>query len=292
MDAGISKCVAGLIVALCALTDPAPLLGQHKSRVSAPRPKATTQLPVSHGSLNWQVLGTSRGKRPIQGIKVGSGEFRVLVFGSLLGNDPAAVKLVDQLAIRAVRNEEITGGTRFVIVRSGNPDGLALKRTVNAANVKIATAFSTENTTRREPEVSFIIELLETYKPHRVIHLTSGPVPAALVLHNEEGRGAGLDLAEWLSAMAKPVTRFAPRGSVEQFIDESAEVVTLVIPRKSKPENVWRKYGDSVFGILAPNAPAEEWPLPTAWNKTDTAGPRVFQSGDTKAVDEVPPPRK
>jgi hypothetical protein len=247
--------------------------------------------PLAVSSSLWKPLGQSRGKRPIQGVKVGSGDFRVLVVGSLAGNDAPALSLVDQLATKVVQNATIIGGFRSVIVRSGNPDGVALKRTTNAANVKITTAFLPEGSSAApEPEVQVLTRLLRTYKPHRVLHVTTGSIRSALVLHNDYGRDAGLELAGWLSVQTKSTKRFAPRGSMEEFIGESAEVLTLVLPdgNADSAEKIWNQYGDSVFASLAPNTPADDWPPPTAWNRERKDGARVYRSGETTIENKSP----
>ncbi len=269
-----------------------------RPRVSAPSPMPGPLAPGSRrlkplavSSSLWKPLGESRGKRPIQGIKIGSGDFRVLIVGSLAGNDAPALSLVDQLASKVVQNATIIGGFRSIIVRSGNPDGVALKRATNAANVKITTAFLPEGSSATpEPEVQILTRLLRTYKPHRVLHVTTGSIKSALVLHNDYGRDAGLELAGWLSVQTKSTKRFAPIGSMEQFIGESAEVVTLVLPKGNamSAEKIWNQYGDSVLASLAPNAPADDWPPPTAWNRERKDGARVYRSGGT-AIEKKSP---
>lgn len=262
-------------VVVCALVC-GSVIAQEKTRVAAVPKKPTA-------SSIWKSLGKSRGGRAIEGLKSGTGEFKVLIVASLNGYDPTATKLVENAAAQVVRDSAIIGGFRSVVVRNPNPDGVALRRTANADGVRIATSFA-KNAANREPETSFMIRLLRDYKPHRVIHITTGSSSDALVLHNETGRDIATDFASWMNAKTRNARRFSPVGSMEQFVGESAEIITLVLPKAQPATDAWKKYGDGLLAVLAPSEPVEDWPPPTAWNEKDFQPAKVLRSGQATEV--------
>jgi len=256
-------------------------------QVRAPQPAAKVPaIAVSNGPRMWKTMAFSRGLRPIQGMQTGTGEFRVLILGSLKGSDRGATTLVDQLAVRMTNNADIIGGFESTIIRSPNPDGLALHRATNHSNVAIATAFPRPGVAagnRSEPEVTFLRRFVREQNPDRVLHITSGTTAEPLVLHNERSQEIAEELASWVGAKTRPTARFAPKGSLEHYLGESTEVLTLVLPRNAKVADVWKNYGDSLFATLALGTKVEAWPLPTA-NK-----PKIYPS-TRQVVEELPPP--
>ena len=256
-------------------------------QVRAPQPGSKVPaIAVSNGPRIWKTMAFSRGLRPIQGMQTGKGDFRVLILGSLKGSDPSATTLVDQLAVRMTNNADIIGGFESTIIRSPNPDGIALRRPTNHANVAIATAFPRSGVAQKrksEPEVTFLRRFIKDQNPDRVLHITSGSTQKPLVLFNDRSKEIAGELASWVDADTKPTSRFAPNGSLEHYLGESTELLTLVLPRNAKPNEVWSKYGDSLFATLALGTKIEAWPLPTA------SKPKIYPS-TRQIVEELPPP--
>lgn len=256
-------------------------------QVRAPQPAAKVPaIAVSNAPRIWKTMAFSRGLRPIQGMQTGKGDFRVLILGSLKGSDASATALVEQLAVRMTNNSDIIGGFESTVIRSPNPDGIALRRATNHANIAIATAFPRPGIAEQrksEPEVTFLRMFIKEQNPDRVLHITSGTTQKPLVLHNARSKDIADELASWVAAETRPTNRFAPKGSLEHYLGESTEVLTLVLPSKSKTNEVWKKYGDSLFATLALGTKIEAWPLPTA------SKPRIYPS-TRQIVEELPPP--
>lgn len=292
MSATFRRFIAGVIPFALATSVCASAFAQLptvRSRAGVRAPDPAQQLvlrPVSVNPKLWKPLARSRGNRPIYGMKTGKGQFRVLILGSLKGQDPAALALVDQLAIRMTNNSDIIGGFESTVIRSLNPDGIALKRGTNEARVDIAKAFPRAGVSprrNREPEIRFLQNFIRDEQPDRVVHITSGAVQKPLVLYNDRSEEIAFELSDWIDATPKTASRFAPKGSIEHYLGESAEVLTLVLPRTSKPKDVWKKYGDSLFATLALGTQIAAWPLPTA------SRPRIFPSSNM-VVEELPKP--
>ncbi len=228
----------------------------------------------------------------MQAMTLGDGSWHVLVIGSVAGDDPAAIALMDRLASRLSSNESITGGFTCTLLRTANPDGAALHRPTNAAGVRLSTAFPPPGrSVAAEPETRVVLDLIRRLRPDRIVHITRGRAATPVVLHNTAASPFAQELAEWLHTTARPNTHLVPQGSLEHHAGESAEVITLLTPPSTTADNAWARFADSLLASLAPpNEPEAEsesdWPPPTA---TRQNLPPVQRSGRT-SVEVLPPP--
>ena len=95
--------------------------------------------------LVWNRRYQSTQRRPIETLVFGTGNRRILIIGSMHGDEPQSVGLIDELAMHLRSHPEELAGLKLVLVRSPNPDGLAGRTSVNSHNIDINRNFPGQN---------------------------------------------------------------------------------------------------------------------------------------------------
>lgn len=224
--------------------------------VATPPPRATARpapatVPVTIGTKppavrdpyrkpNWLTEYESTQRRPIPTAILGSGAEHVLVTGSLSGNDPNSVLLLDALHQRLASQPELLDGYQAVLVRNPHPDGLAEHISVNARGVDLNRNFPSQRFTASpsretgphpasEAETRVMLRLLGETRPVRVLHIRTGHSTGALVT----GNAACLELLGHLRGkFAVDVATFDGGfkvGSLEEFAATRLKAQVLVI---------------------------------------------------------------
>jgi len=153
-----------------------------------------------------------------------------------------------------------------VVAPATNPDGLAAGRRTNARGVDLNRNFDTRNrqAIRRhgpkplsEPEARFIAELIDRYRPARIVTIHQ---PLACV----DFDGPARELAAAMSrACGLPVRKLGARpGSLGSYagVDKQIPIVTLELPKSASslgPPALWRIYGEAMLVAIRYASPAE-----------------------------------
>jgi len=149
----------------------------------------------------WLSTAKSSAERPIEVARFGKGPQNVLIVGSLAGNEPESLTLIDA-ACSLSRQYPPPEGMTLLFVRTLNPDGLADHVHTNSRGVDLNRNFPSRYFTSipnrltgpapaSEVETQYMLRILQEYKPARLIHLRSGVGEHPLVLITENWASAG-----------------------------------------------------------------------------------------------------
>jgi hypothetical protein len=201
-------------------------------RVAAAGPPAG--LVAAPKPFSWSSTGKSTGGRPFQIMSAGREGYRTLVVGSVGGDDPIALELVERLARHVHDNGAILGGYETTIIRTLNPDGLANRKHVNQKGVYVNGAFPDGGAdgaagAGESLEVTFLLQQLKELQPQRVIHLRTVRGDKGVIAANAPASSVAREIAEWLNLQLVTSDssfrcRFAgsPSGHAGQFSDHHA----------------------------------------------------------------------
>lgn len=217
---------------------PVPML-----RIDAPKPFA------------WTPIGKTSGERSFQTVTIGADGYRSLVIGSVAGNDPLALELIEQLARHLHNGKTILGGFQSTVLRTLNPDGEALHNVLNAKSQYINHGFPKNNgiaDASQPVEVTFLLSQIDTLQPQRVIHVRTIEGDKGLVAASSGCLPMASDSAEWLGFRVINLPGKAVSGSLERFLASSGrcEVITFAIPATANKIQLWDRYGDALQNLL------------------------------------------
>ena len=212
-------------------------------RIDAPKP------------FGWAPVGKTSGNRSFQTVSVGDEGYRTLVVGSVAGNDPLAIELVEQMARHLHDGKSIFGGFQATIIRTLNPDGEALRKVFNENGQYINHGFPKDNgvADRDQPvEVSFLLEQIHTLKPQRIIHIRSVEGDKGVIATTVASQAVANDAADWLGFRVIKLPDVAVSGSLERHLASSGscEVLTFALPATTKKKELWDRYGDALQNLL------------------------------------------
>ena len=148
----------------------------------------------------------------------------------------------------------------MVLVPIVNPDGYAAKTRTNASGVDLNRNFPAPNFRVRsksgsqalsEPESQAIMELIDTYKPDRVVSIHQ---PVGCVDYDGPAKALAHAIAK---AAHLPIRRLGlRRGSLGSLVGKSNNIpiITLELPGSASrltQSQVWAKYGQALLTAIS-----------------------------------------
>ena len=204
----------------------------------------------------WEGTGKSTGQRAFQIASPGEDGYRTLVVGSVGGNDPLALELVDRLARRLHDDSVILGGYDCTIIRTLNPDGEATQRFLNQKGEYINAMFpkaGDKSNASPVAEVDFFLKQLQKVQPQRVVHVRTVPGKSGIVAASQSCESVGKEVAEWLNfkLISLPGQKTS-EGSLERYVSTSgsSDMLTIGIPDSTPRGELWDLYGDTLMNLL------------------------------------------
>lgn len=247
----------------------------------------------------WLSTARSSGQRPIEVARVGRGKDYVLVVGSIYGNEPEAVDLMDRFN-REIRTTGAPQDLVVLMIRTPNPDGLTEKIRTNSQGVDLnrnfpSTRFTLSPTSltgthpASEPETQFMMRVLKEYSPTRVIHVRSSIGNRPLVLVNDRWNIEELRHSLAATADVNAFSGDLKAGSLEEFVEErlGLPLATVLLPPQGFGELPVRDLLKLTTATAA-SGPARTPPGDAVANSTPAS--RVVTDGAKGDVDLLPSP--
>ncbi len=198
---------------------------------------ALTVTPAS-AAPNGQDIGTSREGRAIRAHVLGDpdADVRVVVLGSMHGDEPAGTRVVSALLQQAP-----PPGTAIWLVSTMNPDGLARGTRTNAHAVDLnrnfpaswrpqdaGTAEWSGPRAASEPETRAVMDFLVDVRPTAVLSFHQ-PFDVVDITHSP-ARKAGRLLARWMDVQARSVGCGGPcRGTLTEWATDELDTIAMTV---------------------------------------------------------------
>ena len=226
------------------------------ARVATSKPAAGLIAAVK--PFRWELVGESAGRQKFQRYTAGKDGFRSVVIGSVGGNDPAAIRLIDELAMNLHQQDLIVGGFHCTIVRTLNPDGHKSGQFVNGRQEYVNNFFPNRlpsgsvESSEFIPEVKFALKQFQEDQPQRIVHIRTIKSSRGIIAASSGAQRLAAEMADWLQFDVKLLPGTAAEGSLERMISSSAgvEMVTVAIPELNQTTDVWAAYGDTILNLL------------------------------------------
>ena len=185
----------------------------------------------------WKVVGKTTEGRPMHSMHLGDRGTRTLIIAGLNGEDRTAVRWLEMLAEELKRRPDLIDGNEFVFFRAGNPDGLVRNVRNNVRGVPIYRNFPSKRyrpvpdmpryaVPASELETRVILDTLYSFRPRRVVHLTSTN-GRSLVTYNKSAKALAEELERSAKLEIQPLDVEQVPGSLEDFSDGTLEAAVL-----------------------------------------------------------------
>jgi hypothetical protein len=217
----------------------------------------------------WKVIGKTINGLPMHTRRFGRQGTRTLVIAGLDGLDRVATRWNDELAGELTRNRGLLITNELLLLRAGNPDGLVAKMPGNAHGVLINRNFpgrryqflndkSAGPGPASEAETHAILDVLYSFRPRRVVHLTS-TTGRSTVIYNRAAKGAATDLEKQFKLNGQPLDVELVPGSLEDFADGTldAAVMTLQLNTGTDWRKAWQEHLPMLLAAIDGQIPVE-----------------------------------
>jgi len=204
-------------------------------------------------------VGRSVRGQPIHQIRIGNGDYVILMLASIHGNESAGTPLLNRLAEHLQQHTEALSDCTVVLLPQVNPDGVQNASRFNAQGVDLNRNFPADNrkNSRRygmhalsEPESLAIFQVISHWLPDHIVTLHE---PLECVDYD----GAAAELAEVMSAQCSlAVKKLGSRpGSLGSYagLTLGIPIITLELPRAARnqhPDQLWQDYGAALLAAV------------------------------------------
>lgn len=244
----------------------------------------------------WKVVAKSTSGMPMHTRQFGRQGPKTMIVAGLDGRDLVGSGWNDELAEALSQKKDLLQSNEILVFRAGNPDGLTNRSPVNPRSVMINRNFPGRRFRRlpdrssgtgpsSEVETQAIVDSLSTFRPQRLIHLTSTTGPSTIV-YNRAAKDQAIDLEQRFQWKAIPFDGDQMPGSLEDYADGTLDIAVLTLRLNSGPDwqQAWQKH---LSGVLS--AIQGKTPLLSVSNGPQTKPER---NGSPVRLDEEPAPVK
>lgn len=205
------------------------------------------------------LAGTSVEKRPIEYLIIGNGSDVVFFISGIHGDEKVGIPLVFRMITVLQQNPSYLDGKMVIILPIANPDGSVRSQRYNANGVDINRNFPADNrqniarygiTALSEPESKIIYDLINKYKPARIITIHQ---PYACIDYDGPAELVAQSMTRYCDLPLKRVG--ALPGSLGSFagVTSNIPIVTLELTdwdNWRSANSLWNRYGKSLLAAI------------------------------------------
>ena len=200
-------------------------------------------------ATEWKVIGKTTEGRKIHSMHLGNNGVRTLVIAGLDGQDRVAVRWLEEMAQELATRPDLIENNEVIFYRAGNPDGLVHQYKGNARGVPLNRNFPSRRYRQAfglpqfavpasEIETRVMLDTLYSFRPRRVIHLSSTSGRSQVVF-NRLSKPVATELERSAKITLFPFDPEQNPGSIEDFADGTLEAAVLSV--KVNPGRSWQQ---------------------------------------------------
>ena len=222
-------------------------------------PQIVGELPTAVVPARYRIVGTSVQQRPIMCLELGTGSDVTFIISTIHGNEAAGTPLVRRLSWYLRENPVMLNGRKVVLMAVANPDGMVNGSRYNARGVDLNRNFEAANRINTketgllplsEPEAVIIKQLVQQYKPDRIVTLHQ---PLNCIDYDGPARMLAEHMGQYC---ALPVKKLGARpGSLGSYAGETLNIPIITFEMteadsKLNSEALWQKYGRALLAAV------------------------------------------
>lgn len=248
--------------------EPRPQVSQYRAG-AATAPVSSSEPMSLADEPRWSRFYRSTDRRVIESLELGNGPRRIAIIGSMHGDETQSVALVEELARHFNDHRESLSKVSILLVKSPNPDGLAVRSPYNVHGVDLNRNFPSANwkslpnsragaTAGSEAETRVVMRLLSDFRPTLLVHLKDSREQTII---NSEGNVGGRadEVARLANGRAVVGLGAKTSGSVEHYATMQLKCpsLTMLLAVEASDQAAWGKNRDVLLaacGITAPPA--------------------------------------
>ncbi|MBS0204021.1 MAG: hypothetical protein JSS49_14035 [Planctomycetes bacterium] len=220
-----------------------------------------TSAPVADS--DWQIVGRSTNNVPLHTRRFGQQGTRSLVIAGMDGKDLISTRWNDELVETLVTQKGLFQSNEVMVFRAANPDGLIKKSSTNAQGVLINRNFpsrryqfltdkSAGSGPSSEAETKAILQVLYTFRPRRIIHLSSTN-GRSVIYYNRASKDLAASLQKQYSLDARPLDVELMPGSLEDFADGTLDAAVVSLKLNTGPDwrQAWSQHRPMVLSAIS-----------------------------------------
>jgi len=217
---------------------------------------------IAESKLPWSVCGKSVEGRKIYQLELGDSDSSTIIFGGFHGSEISGVQLVFRFAEYVYFEQRSALPSKVIIIPVLNPDGLVQAKRQNANKIDINRNFPTANWTGKyrskknypgispasEPETKLVMDLLEKYKPQRIISVHA---PLGMINYDGPALEIAREMARFNNYSVEAEIGYPTPGSFGTYAGREKQIptITLELP-KSSFEEIWKDNKEALWATL------------------------------------------
>jgi len=219
-------------------------------------------LKFHHYDFAWREIGKSVENRPLQMAEVGNGPKKILLIGTIHGNEIGGKKLLELLCKHLQKNPDEYYGKRLLIIPVANPDGFVRKTRGNSNGVDINRNFPTRDWNQQavadkspgpsagsEPETLALVKVIETERPDVLVSIHQ---PLECINFDGPAEDLANKLVETTGLPLMHDIGYRTPGSLGTYagVERNIPTVTIELPWKINQTDMERKYLQALLTII------------------------------------------
>lgn len=259
--------------------------------------------------VRWDQKYKTTAGRSFEVKALGTGAHHVLVLGSLYGTESEAALIMDRILHNLTKNIEQYPNSKFLLVRTGNPDGCSYRVAGNVRGVLLDRNFSRSGQvkqvgtaqTRAEVETLTLLKVMDEFKPARIIHVRTSHAQTGKIQFTSQDEAIAAFFRDFGKFTVDNTTRNEPETSLAGFVSRTmkSDVVTVSMPVSKNINSDWMTHRETLLAVLEKLQPPHHSPPGKGREVNLNDGPfaegasndssDVVPFGESKVFDELDP---